>query len=285
LHYVTLYTTRLPIPSTWEELTARQIRKVAWLQRTPRHGVALTKLFFFILTMSLPLWQRVRLQWFYLVQATTDERGDLLLLVENFHTNRSFITQKLPKIRVKSRNIGGQSVLLHGPDSKLANCTFWEFIQAEKHYLDHITDPKDETHVNKLMATLYRQVDKSKSPIIDRDIRIPLTDTGTRHRLALVSRITPEEKIIVLMWFESCREFLIRAFPTVFTKPAAPTTPQPARKSGSGWLELISELAGNMTLYEDIGNTNLFTALTDITHRIKKNREAERQASQLARKR
>lgn len=294
MHTIHLYSTAYPIPSRWDELTRLQLHWIAWLQRTPRHGVALTKLFFFILTMSLPFWKRIRLQWFYLVQATTAERGDFLILVENFHTHRSFTSQKLPYIRINRLNLGGYSVLLRGPEDRMANSTLWEFIQAEKHYLAHLKSHRTPDighpttpHLDSLIAVLYRQLDPSKSTDTDIDSRIALTDAGTRSRTALISRMPIENKLIVLLYFEGCRNFIIQAFPRIFPKPTedSPKSPQAKQPKSptAAWVELITELATDMTAYESIGSTNLYTAMTYITKLFRKNEEALRSASRKSR--
>lgn len=297
MHTIYIHHTPYPIPSQWDELSARQLRRIAWLSTLSRQGLALSKLFFYILTFSLPLRKRLRLQWFYLVQATTEERGDFLLLVDSFKENRRFTAQLHEKIRCRT-------VLLQGPTSGLANITFFEFIQAEQYFLKHLAqtpkpttpNPQLTTHnsqsttpnLNKLIATLYRQIDRRKDPHADPDIRIPLNDAGIRYRTTLVHHLKEETKLAILMWFDGCRQNIIQRFPTIFQPPSKTnqklTTHNPQPSTASSWLSLISELSTSMTDYERIGNTNLFTALTDISFRIQKANTAKREAAAKSRK-
>jgi hypothetical protein len=302
VHTIRIHTTQYSIPSQWDELSADQLRRIAWLSTLKKEGAALSKLFFYILTSSLPWWKRLRLQWFYLFEATTDERGDFVSLVSSFRDRRSLTEQKLKKIR-------GKSVLLYGPESGLANCTFFEYIQAEKYFLNYMeaeanknastplsmTKPVTlsgvEGWLDRLVATLYRQKRRGFDPTQDSDPRIQLNDIGIRYRLAVVRRIDLSTKLAILMWFDGCRNQMIQRFPVIFPKQIPQEKSkldfsQPSKGgAGSGWIDMISELAGSPAEYERIGNTNLFTAMTDISYRIKKNQEAKRQHEAAARSR
>lgn len=301
--------TVFPIPSRWDELTGSQLRKVAWLSRLPFSGPGLAKLFFMVLTEHLPFWKRFRLRWFYIVSSSLTEKATLLFLVDSFQTDRQLTAQKIPFIRIKTKKIGCHSVLLHGPTSHLGNVTFWEYIQAEKYYLNHLEsvkkdsttfppsggqggkDPKATEHrplntayLDRLVATLYRQPKDSFDPHADTDIRIPLSDQGMKWRLQIVSRLDLDTKLAVLMWFEGCRSHIQRSFPRIFPKPdesvKKSTIPQgftARERNGQHWIEMISELAGGMDRYDAIGNTPVWTAFTDITHRILKSEKARQE--------
>lgn len=285
MHTISIHETEYPIPSQWDELSPWQLRRIAWLSTLQREGLARTKLFFFILTFALPLRKRLSLQWFYLVQATTEERGDFLLLVDSFQENRKFTVQLLPKLWVRT-------VLLFGPDSGLQNCTFFEFIQAEQYFLNHVsghqasaTTPRStDIWLHKLIATLYRQRDRSKVKDQDPDIRLPLNDIGIRYRTTLVHHLDQDTKTAILIWFDGCRQKLIKSFPLIFQK-GSPEAAKPtgSRSTANPWLGMISELSANMTEYERIGNTNLYTAMTDISFRIQKANQAKKEAAARAR--
>lgn len=282
MHQIHIHSTSYSIPSKWDELSGKQLKRIAWLSTRKLNGLKLTKLFFYILTMKLPFWKRVRLQYFYLIQAGMEERGDFLTLVDNFHENRTFTSQLIPKLRIKRSFLWLTSVLLLGPDSKLANCTFWEFIEAERHYLNYLRLSKEgkldqaKESLHRLIATLYRQRNPKASKLMDSDLRIPLNSKGLRWRLAIVSKASESEKIAILMWFEGCRNTIMKAFPLVFPVPSESEKRKPGAnaplKSGSTtqqWMDMISSVATSMSDYDKIADTNLMIALTDISHRIK----------------
>lgn len=340
MHRFTIHSRWLPdvtcaIPSRRDELSGPQLEKIAWLSLLPHRGSDLAKLFFMVLCESLPWWKRWRVHWFFIAGSSLEDKADLLTLVREFRKDQEPTDQKLPKIRLKLKKIGYTFVLLYGPSSKLGNASFWEFVEAEKYYLNYLEaaqkqnvfastakqSPNQETatpprlsygagsassrsdaasgighptsdiqYLNKLVATLYREPRTDYRPKIDTDIRIPLTNEGFKWRLRLVERMPLETKIAILMWFESCRRLIIRSFPVIFQPPeeghkkkrSAPEKLSARERNGQHWLEMISELAGSMDRYDAIGNTPVWTAFMDISHKIKKNDEAKRQAAQSA---
>jgi len=298
MHHIHIHTTTYSVPSQWDELSAHQLRLIARLSMLRKKPTAYAKLFFLILTSALPLVKRLRLQWFYIVMATTDERGDLLTLLDSFIGTRKIITQKLPKLWVRT-------VPHFGPNTGLANCTFYEFIQAEQAFLTY-RDPdpsKAREALNTLVAILYRPKRSDYRKDLHEDPRIPLTNSGIKSRLPQIANVPEDTKLAILMWFDSCREQIIHRFPLIFGKPKTnnrqpspdngqrttdnrhPPTATRQRTSGNPWLDYISELSGGMMNYEDIGNTNLFIALTDISYRIRKNKEAEKARAMASRNR
>lgn len=266
------------VPSRMDELTKGQLRKLMWMVSLPLDNLSKSKLMVLIQSLSLPFWKRLRFQFFYFFQANVIERADILFCTQSFFEFDRLTEQKIKKI-------GGTFVLLHGPESGLANCTFWEFIKAEKYYLNYLSTQNKEW-LNKLIATLYRPQRYNYNKYVHDDIRMPLSDQRLRFHMKIVERLDIETKNIILKWFDSCRNQLALNFPLVFKKPELknPTSTNPLEiisqaggSKGGGWLQLISELAGSMDNYEKIGNTNLIIALTDISHRIKKSQEAKAQ--------
>lgn len=281
MHTVHIGESSYPLPSRWDELSAVQLRRMAWLSGMEQDPVDIAKLVFLIQTLSLTWWQRMRLQYFYYFQADTIERADLLICTQSFHEFRSLTAQKIKKIRRKF-------VLFYGPDSGLANCTFWEYIKAEQYYLNYL-EKKEPVWLDKLIATLYRPSKKNFDPNTDTDRRIHLNDMAVRFRMEVIKGIEQDTKLAVLLWFSGCREQISNNFPLVFKKQeaakeaASPQRSKSSKPNGVGWMQLISELSGSMDQYEKIGNTNLYIALTDISHRIKKSEEAKKEALKRAR--
>jgi hypothetical protein len=265
-----------------EELSIAQIKKLSKVIALDITPLEKLKLIILIQAMSLPLWKRLKFHWFYFFQSSTFEKADLLLCAETLFHFDQLIVQKLKKI-------GGTFVLLHGPSDGLSNCTFWEFIVAEKHYFNYLknADPKD---LDLMIAALYRTKKKNYLPHQEDDIRIPYSESALAYSLQIVQGIDQDSKVIILKYFDSCRNHLAKSFPMVFQKPKEQSKKgnplEDLQKAGSSnkssqgsWLALISELATDMEDYDKIGKTNLYIALMDISHRIRKSNEAKKQAS------
>jgi hypothetical protein len=273
MHTINIGRSSYLIPSKWDELNEKQLKQMTKLIQLNHDPIDLAKILFLIQTLSLPWWQKIKLQYFYFFQANTEERGDLLYCTRSFEEFRMITSQKIKYIRCTF-------VRLYGPDSGLANCTFWEYIKAEQYFLNYL-EKKDPIWLDKLVAVLYRPSIEKFNPSIHEDRRIPLNDVSVRYRTKQMEKVSAETKVAVLIWFDGCRSSLIKNFPIVFKKPSATqNTQSPKAQSGAAsqsWMNLISELAGSMDNYEKIGATNLYTALTDISHRIKKSQDLARQ--------
>jgi hypothetical protein len=277
MHTVHIGSSSYFLPSKWDELNAKQLRHISWISFLNLKAVDVAKLLFLVQTLSLPFRKRIRLQYFYFFQADTTERGDLLFCTSSFQESRTLTRQKIKKIRCAF-------VLLHGPNSALSNSTFWEFIKAEQCFLNYL-EKKDDIWLDKLIATLYRPSKDNFNTRLENDRRIALNDHEVTDRLKLISRIDKKTKIAVLMWFDGCRTHLIKYFPLIWKKPGPNQQVDKKTVKNTNWMQLISELAGSMDNYEKIGNTNLYIALTDISHRIKKRNEELKQLALSARKR
>lgn len=278
MHQVHINKTNYPLPSRWDELTANQVIKIAWLSTQRLDRIKLAKLLFVVLTGSLPWWKRVRLQWFYFFRANVTERGDLIFLTRSFAEFTQFTAQKLPKI-------GGKCVLKptwYGPSTALANATLWEYVKAEQYFTRYLKD-RNEEWLNKLVAVLYRPRRRDYDPQVHEDRRVPLIDTTIPFRARQIARRPLPERIAILMWFDGCRSQIIRMFPLIFKKDET-DTPDIRQKMGAteksgNWLDLMTGLSANMTQFAEIANTNLSIALTDISFRIRQQKEAAKKST------
>lgn len=265
MHKVTIYKTVYNLPSRWEELTAAQLKKMAWLTTLKKEPANIAKLIVMVMSMSLPWWKRYKFQFFYLISSTFEEKADFVFLTKSFTEYRELSTQKMPKLRVSF-------VLLYGPDSGLSNCTFWEYIKAEQYFNNYNTS-KATAWLDKLVAVLYRPKRANYNKLTDSDIRTPLNDMAVRFRLAAIGKVPMNTKLAILLWFDGCRNSLTKMFPIIFQKVPEDKIALTRSRGSSEWINLISELSTSMTEYEKIGNTPLFTAMMDISHRIKTAKE------------
>jgi hypothetical protein len=275
----TIYIDEKPylLPSRMEELSPAQLKKIMWVLSLDKTPIDKAKLIVFVQSMSLSFLQRLKFVAFFLLRSNDIEKADIIFCTQSFAQFSDFTEQKLLKI-------GVNSVLLYGPSSALANCTFWEFVKAEK-YMSNYLSTQDQDWLDKLVATLYRPKKKDYSKKIHDDIRQPFTDQIVTYHLPDVRKsIDIGTKLAILKWFDSCRKLLARNFPLIFPKSSQeeddgnPLAKISQGKGSSDWISLIGELAGSMDNYDKIGNTNLYIAFTDISHRIRKSQEAQQNA-------
>lgn len=272
MHTLYIGKKKYQLPSRWEELSRKQVIRAAWLSAQQLSSVQLAKLLFMVLTLSLPWYQRIRVQFFYLFQASIHERGDLVFLTRSLAEFTDFTTQKVKIIR-------GRFVprfQFYGPASKLANCTFWEYVKAEQYFTAYMKS-RDEEWLNKLIAVLYRLRSSRYDPNLHEDIRLPLIEASIPYRAKLIGSLPLPERIAILMWFDGCRQFIIKSFPLIYKKrdpqEGKPTSKLDQKAKSGDWLTLINSLSTDMLQFQQIPNVNLTVALTDISLRTKRAKE------------
>lgn len=152
---------------------------------------------------------------------------------------------------------------LKGPSDGLKNLTIWEFAVAER-MLENYVSSDEETHLDELIAVLYRPVDPlrwiRKWFIWTPDIRVGFNDQTYKKRLPLITeRTTLEQKVAIAMFFNSVRESFREEdrFPHIYN--------QSKKKKGNSkltWADVIMEMSGEVPGNEDkTGRVNLYTFL------------------------
>lgn len=139
--------------------------------------------------------------------------------------------QKLPWFRYRFKKY-------YGPETRLFNILFDEFLEADQHFLA-FTRTHDDNDLNKLVATLYRPADKRVKPgniNYTGDRRETFNDNLVEYRAKKLRRVPVETKLIILFFYQGCREFLKVNFPAVFSE----STGKKGRNYGP--LELVDAL-------------------------------------------
>jgi len=104
----------------------------------------------------------------------------------------------------------------YGPADALLNLTFYEYKEAHSCYMQYY-ETKDENFLNELIAILYRQKKRflfilKYLPKYDGDIRrkfSPKTNPEyLAKRTAEITKISPAEKQIVVLYFGNCLNFI-----------------------------------------------------------------------------
>lgn len=110
----------------------------------------------------------------------------------------------------------------YGPADELDNLKMKEFHFSEHFYHRHLID-KDETALDKLIATLYRKpksffkYDRKKN--IDGDLREPFNLNLVEKHAALISRWPESVKYAIFLFYDGCRQQFIDDFPMIFKEP------------------------------------------------------------------
>jgi len=145
---------------------------------------------------------------------------------------------------------------LYGAGNSLSNISLYElgttFTLFERYLKDH-----DETHLNKLLAVLFRpSKPKTKDNIrsdYNGDRRLPYQDyeTTVDRRIPIINKWPAFIKSILFFWFASCRNQIIDGHPNVFKKEASNL-----EKIGNdyGWGGILLNLSGGVVNLKVVGS-------------------------------
>jgi hypothetical protein len=261
------------IPTTWNELSKKQLLRVAdFLDQRLTEFDFKVKMFFVLSGWKLNeygvkigrkyhnivAWQFVEL---------SKKAAFLLTETETKDERITFIQSKLtcncvPEFRCRFRRY-------YGPADRLYNLTFGEYIVADNYYTRYL-ETRNVEFLDKLMATLYRRKDKEYDPessLYRGDKREPFNSHTVEARAKKLSRMDINLKLAVMLLFQGCKNHLSNVFREVFT----PSGGSPSR---FGALSLVDALTnGDVTKSETVRNQYLWDVMVHLENTIRTHRE------------
>ncbi|QQV89949.1 hypothetical protein M1M27_gp05 [Cellulophaga phage Ingeline_1] len=111
--------------------------------------------------------------------------------------------------------IVSEGVTFYGPESAMINTVYGEYIQALNAFLDYSNTGK-EMYLDKLIATIYRPEKKNSNPDnptsdYTSDVRTPFNPHLTDHYSKKLTKIAPQVKNAVYLFFASCQHFIVNS--------------------------------------------------------------------------
>ena len=202
---------RVEYPSAWEELNRKQllfIVRQALLLMAGQLGVLEFKVRVFYFLTGIKRKQKHNRRERYLTKEEMERKyGNIVLAAETVSFVFSggekelvfyfdCVKNLLPTLRLGRR-------VYYGPGDALLNLTFGEYMVAYDFYRRYMTD-KEERDLNALCAVLYRP--KRKRGVED-DCRIEFNVHECVRRAGRFSRLSFEERFVILSWFSSCDNY------------------------------------------------------------------------------
>ncbi|WP_338765986.1 hypothetical protein WAF17_02795 [Bernardetia sp. ABR2-2B] len=169
-----------PIPSTWDELTFLQLKKIL------SQNLSKWQIFFVLLNLK---WHQFR--FMYLLRRIDKED---LYLINKFSlwvsdSERHITKQFLPSFWIRFRKFKGKE--------NFGKLTFWEFVQADTFYTRYMQKQEKEHLLNFLNVLYPSKLKNSKK---------------------LLSKLSPLYANIVLLWFSGNKVNLTKKYKHVFPK-------------------------------------------------------------------
>jgi len=161
----------------------------------------------------------------------------------------------------------------YGPDGHFDNLRMNEFNHAEMAY-HLLVQEKDITHLDQLVAILYRQgktgYDHERNP--DGDNRIPFNFGDISWHKKRVAQWPLSVKQAIMLWYDGCRLFMLNNYPLIFPKKES----GPANLN-EGLFALMHSVAGDKYgTFEDVENSFVHKIMMALTIMIEESKELEK---------
>ena len=241
-------TINLTIPTTWNDLTENQLKRLAELFHSQKTRIQDVLVFFTLL--NIKWWQFSKS--FKAAKVLKNVGLSELKKHYNFIYKKQERTKFISCFKIKNKQ-------LFAPNERITNLTVDEFAHAEDLYLGwHKT--KDIEYLQYLTAVLYREKDeKGKRLLFDK--------TELEDRAKALSKTDKNILLATALTYQGCREYLYTQFPKVFpVNNKSKATPK-----SSGFGKLILHLSGEkFGSHNETKTTNVYTFLSEFEEQLKK---------------
>lgn len=246
-------------PSSWNELTTRQLLFIAarwrkWVDYMKmnadlsKEGIVLVKLFMGVFSIN-PFNEGRKI--FYKLNRV--QMHALIKKVDFILYSPALTKNMLPTIKV-----GGKTY--YGPEDGLKNICLHEFAFADS-FITNYGKSRDENDLDTAIAVLYRPAIDVNSSEYAGDIRGKFKKHLVEVHQKQLRELPYEYKQAIYLWYRGCRDAIEKRYPRVFNgeKQDGPDF---------GWLGIIQELAGDkFGTYDETG----YWPAYDILHYCEKN--------------
>jgi hypothetical protein len=181
----------------------------------------------------------------------------------------------LNKILVNDFRLRGKKY--HGPNDRLSNLKFGEFIQADTYFMAYEDTDNDDLKYN-LIACLYRPVKRNintDSPDFDGDVRELFNQYHIKQRANQFKRLPKELVDAILFNYKTIRKWLTERYIYVFgnydnAQSNNDMTFKDYNKN-EGWKGIIKNMASSVLEIEKYAEQNMHNVLDDLDDKILSN--------------
>ena len=240
----------LNIPTSWNALNSRQLKKIAYYSQSNLSGV-----FFdykvFIALLDVKWWQLYK-KW-KAIKTIKNVGFSTLKQHYSWFSNNLSLTTFIPTIKTKDH-------LLHAPANRINNLTVNEFSHADDLFIGW-HNKKDYEYLHYLAAVLYRELDTNGK-------RVLFDKTELDQRANALKKLDKKTLLAIALSYQGSRTYLVAQFPLVFPKPKDKATTKTPTHSGFGRIVLHLS-GGKFGTHNETKNTNVYTFLSEFEEQIK----------------
>lgn len=254
------------IPSAWNELTTRQVKRVVNVLQLALPPRELQMRLF--LAVWISGWWDIRGRYtawllfnmlehdnYEVRQDAWEEIKQLLNLVDYLMKENGLTKNPYPALKVRGKR-------LYGPDDDMEGLTAGEFAWAEKCFTTYMQE-KDMAHLDELVAALWRPARADYDPVLHADNRVPFKPHLVANNCRLTKKLAEVVKMSLLTWYGACRMEKLKNIPKADQEKA----------NQYGWLGVFLELAGGVKDLEQVANQPLDLILVEINRLMDKQKK------------
>lgn len=238
------------LPSSWNDLTPSQLKRVSWLLSKDLPAEILQILLFFVL---------YRVKWFNVIKIFKAVILFYNVPIKEITKTFDFIYKKvdlttfIPIIKIKN-------VAYHAPAARLSNITIDEFAHADAMFLKYY-NTKNLDYLEALAAILYREVE-------DYDVRLPFVKDELNARIERFENVDRKTLFAIYRSYQGCRFYIEEQFPRIFPKSEAKKKKK-KKPPESQFAKLILDLAnGKFGIYQETAKINVYIFLSDFQNQL-----------------
>lgn len=240
------------LPNSWDELSPKQFATIAQLL-TYKKADRYTMLASLMAVLLGP-------ENYHIIHNLPDEELHALSQLSNFvfETPPSQAGNKFPILVIRKKRCSA-------PAPDLGNLSFGEWCFLYEFHSDYIKY-EDPSILNKLIATIYRPIDKTQVPDnvnYTGDIREPFNENLIDQRARALQDIAEYIKRAVFEWLTDALVAVMEMRPNVFPVSTQQADPEEtAEDDGRTWLSVFRELLGpKWGTIEQLKHTNAMFVL------------------------
>ncbi|CAA0149597.1 conserved hypothetical protein [Tenacibaculum maritimum] len=241
-------TININIPANWNDLTERQLKKLAGIFHSKKNKTQDVLVLFILL--NIRWWQFKKI---FNIGKVLRSVG-----ISELKSYYTFLYEKQERTKfIKSIKVNGKR--LFSPNERITNLNVDEFAHVEDLYLGW-SKTKDIEYLHYLTAVLYREKNKKGKRLLFDKIEL-------EERAKALSKINVQILLATVLTYQGCREYLYTQFPVVFPK----TTKKTKTPNSSGFGKLILHLSGKkFGSHRETKTTNVYTFLSEFEEQLKK---------------
>lgn len=235
---------KITLPKSWNELTNRQLERLALLFSTTQPSAKFDIAVLFIL-LDIKWWQYIKKAKVRIVLwnvPMSEIRKNY-----NFIYTKNDRTSFLPFLKIKSYNL--KHKIFFAPQDRIANLTCDEFAVADDLHIKW-RETKEVEYLHYLAAVLYTNTKKR-----------PDFDKNELHDKAKAFSRVPIEKLLAIeITYFGCKNNIVKRFPKAFPKANPEASGTKNKKYGFGKV-ILSMAKGDLSKLETIKKVNIFAFL------------------------